>query len=285
MKRTVVLLYGVTSYLLGVASLVYLIAFLFNQVVPWTIDSGAPANSFTAALFDVGLIVLFGLQHSIMARRGFKNGLTRVVPVAAERSTYMLATAIVTFALCFAWQAVPGVIWQAEQPLLRDVLLGVGLAGWALVLYASFVINHFDLFGLRQVWLSFTGRDYTPVPFKARGLYRYMRHPLQTGVFIGIWVTPSMTTGHLIFALGMSLYILIGVYYEEQDLLRDFGAKYRQYMEATGRFFPAWHSRDSRKAPQSIADHSHAISAAHAATELGVSREEFSKVPRSRGQR
>jgi protein-S-isoprenylcysteine O-methyltransferase Ste14 len=282
MKRTAILLYGLAGYLLGVAALLYLIAFLFNLVVPWTIDTGAPASPFTAALVDLGLIALFGLQHSIMARRGFKSWLTRVVPPAAERSTYMLATALVTFTLCLAWQALPGVVWQAEHPLLRQTLLGIGLAGWGLVLYASFVINHFDLFGLRQVWLYFTGRDYTAVPFKAGGLYRYVRHPLQAGVLIGVWVTPSMTTGHLIFALGMSVYILIGVYHEEQDLIREFGAKYRQYMKFTGRFLPAWKSPESRTAAKRMEDSGKAISAAHAATELGTSPGDLSQVPRLR---
>ena len=285
MKRTAILLYGLAGYLLGVAALVYLIAFLFNLVVPWTIDSGAPASQFTAALADLGLIALFGLQHSIMARRRFKSWLTRVVPPAAERSTYMLATALVTFALCLAWQAVPGVVWQAEHPLLRQVLLAVGLSGWGLVLVSSFLINHFDLFGLRQVWLHFTQRDYTPLPFKAVGLYRYLRHPIMTGVLIGVWVTPSMTTGHLIFALGMSAYILIGVYHEERDLIREFGAKYRQYMKLTGRFLPAWISPASRTAPKTTGDSGNAIAAAHAATELGISRDDLSLIPRSRVRR
>jgi protein-S-isoprenylcysteine O-methyltransferase Ste14 len=285
MKRTVVLLYGLAGYLLGVASLVYLIAFLFNLGVPWTIDSGGPTSPFTAALTDLGLIALFGLQHSIMARRGFKSWLARVVPPAAERGTYMLATALVTFTLCFAWQALPEPLWQAKQPLLHDALLAVGLAGWGLALYASFVIDHFDLFGLRQVWLYFTRRDYTPVSFRVGGLYRYVRHPLQTGVLIGTWITPSMTTGHLIFVLGMSLYILIGVHHEEQDLLREFGAKYRQYMKSTRRFFPAGNPSEIPSAPQRSGDNGNAISAAHAATELGISQGGLSQVQRPRVQR
>ena len=285
MQRTAILLYGLASYLLGVAALVYLIAFLFNLVVPWTIDSGEPPSQFAAAVVDLGLIGLFGLQHSIMARRRFKAWLTRRVPPAAERSTYMLATALVTFTLCLAWQALPEVVWQADHPLLRQALLAVGLAGWGLVLVASFLINHFDLFGLRQVWLQFIERDYTPLSFKAVGLYRYLRHPIMTGVLIGIWVTPSMTTGHLIFALGMSVYILIGVYHEEQDLIRDFGAKYRQYMKLTGRFVPAWGSPEPRTAPQSMEDSRNAISAVRAATELGIAHGDLSQVPRSRVRR
>jgi methanethiol S-methyltransferase len=239
MKRTAILLYGLANYLLGVGALVYLIAFLFNLVVPKTIDSGSPGNDVAAALADLGLIVLFGLQHSIMARRGFKAWLTRLVPPAAERATYMLATALVTFILCLSWQPLPEVLWQAEDPLVQYALLGVGLAGWGLVLVSSFLINHFDLFGLRQVWLQFVDREYTQLPFKAAGLYRYIRHPIMTGVLVGVWITPTMTTGHLLFALGMSLYILIGVYHEEKDLIREFGERYRRYIRATGRFVPA----------------------------------------------
>jgi protein-S-isoprenylcysteine O-methyltransferase Ste14 len=248
MKRTAILLYGLANYLLGVGALVYLIAFLFNLVVPKTIDSGSPGNDVAAALADLGLIALFGLQHSIMARRGFKAWLTRLVPPAAERATYMLATALVTFILCLSWQPLPEVLWQAEDPLVQYALLGVGLAGWGLVLVSSFLINHFDLFGLRQVWLQFVDREYTQLPFKAAGLYRYIRHPIMTGVLVGVWITPTMTTGHLLFALGMSLYILIGVYHEEKDLIREFGERYRRYIRATGRFVPA------RSAPNSETD-------------------------------
>jgi protein-S-isoprenylcysteine O-methyltransferase Ste14 len=178
-----------------------------------------------------------------MARRSFKSRLTRYIPTAAERSTFMLATAMVTFVLCLCWQPLPSVLWQAEDSFVSNVLLGIGLAGWGLALCASFLINHFDLFGLRQVWLFFAKREYSAVPFKDVWLYRHIRHPIMTGMFIGIWVTPSMTIGHLFFALGMSIYILIGVYHEEKDLIREFGDQYRRYMNETGRFMPGWKSR------------------------------------------
>jgi protein-S-isoprenylcysteine O-methyltransferase Ste14 len=246
MKRTGILFHGLANYLFGVAALGYLVAFLFNLVATKTIDSGAARNDLAAALVYLSLIALFGLQHSIMARRGFKAWLARLVPHAAERSTYMLATALVTFALCLFWQPMPAVVWQADNPLLRQVLLGVGLAGWGLVLLSSFLTNHFDLFGLRQVWLQFVDREYTQLTFKAVGLYRYIRHPILTGVLLGIWVAPTMTAGHLLFALGMTAYILIGVYHEEKDLIREFGEKYHQYIRATGRFLPAWGTSTSR---------------------------------------
>lgn len=238
MKKLLVLLYGITNYNLGSAALVYLIAFLFNLYVPFSIDSGEAGNPYIAAAVNTGLIMLFGLQHSIMARPAFKKRLTRYLPEAAERSTFMAATAVVTFALCLLWQPMPHVIWQAENAAIYNTLLAVGLAGWALVFYATFLINHFDLFGLRQVWLYFTGKEYTQLPFRLNSLYRYVRHPIMTGVFIGIWVTPVMTVGHLLFAMSMSAYILIGVYHEEKDLVRAFGERYLRYIRTTGKFMP-----------------------------------------------
>jgi methanethiol S-methyltransferase len=246
MKRTAILFYGIASYVLGVAALVYLIAFLFNLYVPKTIDSGIPGNSLVATLADIGLIALFGVQHSIMARRSFKLWLVRFIPLAAERSTYLLATALVTFTLCLSWQNLPETVWQVDSPIAGNVLLGVGLAGWGLVLFSTFLINHFDLFGLRQVWMHFTNRKYAQLPFRVVALYRYIRHPIMTGVFIGIWVTPTMSAGHMLFALGMSAYILIGVYHEEKDLIGEFGERYRQYTRVTGRFVPAWNSPERR---------------------------------------
>lgn len=285
-KRTAVLLYGAIGYLLGVASLLYLIAFLFNLAVPKTIDSWSSAGGLAAALVDLALIALFGLQHSVMARRGFKTRLARVLPPAAERSTYMLATALVIFALCLAWQSLPGVVWQAGQPLLRHGLVAVGLAGWALVLVSTFLIDHFDLFGLRQVWLHYTGRDYKPLPFKAVGLYRYVRHPIMTGVLIGVWVTPSMTTGHLLFALGMTAYVLVGVHHEEADLVRAFGARYRQYMRSTGRFLPVSARPPSPSGPDAAHEAANASSATRAAPESRVAGADLARSPnpRVRGQ-
>ena len=238
MKKTFVLLYGSINYALGCAALVYLIAFLFNLFVPVSIDSGEPGNPWLAAVVNLGLITLFGFQHSIMARPAFKKRLARYLPAAAERSTFMLATAVVTFALCLLWQPMTAIIWQAETDTVGNLLLAIGLGGWALVFYATFLINHFDLFGLRQVWLYFTGAEYTHLPFKRVSLYRYIRHPIMTGVFIGIWFTPVMTLGHLLLALGMSIYIVIGVYHEEKDLIRVFGERYLGYIRSTGRFFP-----------------------------------------------
>ncbi|MET0052068.1 MAG: isoprenylcysteine carboxylmethyltransferase family protein [Candidatus Thiodiazotropha sp.] len=256
MKKISVLFYGFINYNLGSSALVYLIAFLFNLIpevgLLHGIDGGEPGSAWLAAGVNIGLIVLFGFQHSVMARPKFKRWLSGFLPQAAERSTYMMATAAVTHALCLGWQPMPGVVWQAEDSGLYYSLLGLGLSGWVLVLYATFLINHFDLFGLRQVWLYFRGRDYTPMPFKVHSLYRYVRHPIMTGAFIGIWFTPVMTVGHLLFALGMSSYILIGVYHEEKDLVRAFGERYIRYMRTTARFFPAWKVRKGGSVEASV---------------------------------
>jgi methanethiol S-methyltransferase len=248
MKKPIVLTYGVINYNLGSMGLVALIAFLFNLIPanPFIngIDAGESGNGVLALAVNVGLIALFGLQHSMMARPRFKKWLTRYIPEHAERSTFMLATAIVAFALIMFWQPMPTTLWQADSTAAYNTLLTVGLLGWALVFFSTFQINHFDLFGLRQVWLYFRGKAYTQLPFQVNGLYRYIRHPIMTGAFIGIWVTPVMTVGHLVFALGMSLYILIGVYHEEKDLIRAFGDKYRAYIRSTGKFIPERTQKD-----------------------------------------
>ena len=242
MKKLLVLLYGITNYNFGSAALVCLIAFLFNLIPanPYLngIDAGETNDYILSITINLFLIALFGFQHSVMARPRFKRWISLHIPEAAERSTFMLATAVITVALCLFWQPLPSIVWAAENTVLYNSLLGIGLSGWALVFYATFLINHFDLFGLRQVWLYFRGEEYTQLPFQLNSLYRYVRHPIMSGVFIGIWFTPIMTVGHLIFATGMSLYILIGVYHEEKDLISAIGDRYLRYMKQTARFFP-----------------------------------------------
>lgn len=251
MKKSAVLLYGVINYLLGSASLVALILFLFNLLpenpLLANIDAAGSLGSGTALAINLVLITLFGVQHSVMARRSFKQKIGRVLPQATERSTYMLGTALVVFLMIGLWQPMGATLWAAEPGLAYNTLLGVGLAGWALVFYSTFLINHFDLFGLRQAWLYFRGVPYTQVPFRLNSLYRFIRHPIMTGVFLGVWFTPVMSMGHLVFALGMSAYILIGVAYEERDLISAFGERYMGYRAQTGRFLPKLKRRISDK--------------------------------------
>lgn len=247
MKKSIVLIYGITNYIFGSTSLIFLIAFLFNLMPSSNylagIDGGTSNNLLSALVINLGLISLFGLQHSIMARPRFKKWLSEFIPEAAERSTFMMATAVVVFSLCFLWQPMPAVIWQAENTVLYYSLFITGLSGWTLVFYSTFLINHFDLFGLRQVWLYFRGKEYTHLPFQLNSLYRYVRHPIMTGVFIGIWFSPVMTVGHLLFSLGMSIYIMIGVYHEEKDLITLFGNRYLSYIRSTNKFIPSMVSK------------------------------------------
>jgi len=243
MRKLSVLLYGLINYILGSAALVCLIAFIFNLVPdnPFigNIDATLNESPMPELLVDLSLIALFAIQHSVMARPAFKRLLKSIVPQTVERSSFMLATAIVTFALITLWQPMTEQVWQAQNDALYFGLLGLGLGGWALVFYSTFLINHFDLFGLRQVWLYFRGEPYSPLTFKVHSLYRYIRHPIMTGVIIGIWMTPVMTVGHLVLALGMSAYILVGVFYEEKDLIQAFGKSYLGYMQTTAKFFPS----------------------------------------------
>lgn len=247
MKRAIVLLYCVAAYLLSVAALLYFILFLFDLVVTGSVDSrssgdGEAGNAVMAAIIDLALVAIFGLQHSLMARPRFKALLAHLLPPAAERSTFLLGTTGALFSLCLLWQPLPWIVWHTDG-LAADMLLGAGLAGWAMVLASSFLINHFDLFGLRQGWLYFLGREYTPLRFKAVALYRFIRHPILTGALIGVWATPTMTVAHLLLAIGMSVYVLIGVRFEESDLVAAFGDTYRSYMRTTGRFIPTLRGR------------------------------------------
>ena len=204
-------------------------------------------------LVDLALIALFGLQHSVMARRGFKAWMTRHVPMHLERSTYLVATSLVLGILMAFWQPLPGHLWNVEEGLLASTLTGIALGGWGLVLLTTFLINHADLFGLRQVWLNARNLPYTPVEFKAPWLYRWIRHPMQLGVLIGLWCTPSMTVSHLLLSGGMTAYVLIGLMYEERDLERQFGERYRAYQRSTPKLIPFGRSK-ARRAPALLDD-------------------------------
>jgi protein-S-isoprenylcysteine O-methyltransferase Ste14 len=235
--RLPVLLYGVTTYALFQVVFLYLMAFVVN-LVPYSVDRGVAAPVATAVVIDLALLALFAVQHTIMARGPFKSWLTRYLPAAAERSTFVLVTCAVLIPLYVFWRPIPAVVWDVEGTALRAVVWGVCGAGWLLLLVATFMIDHFDLFGLRQVWLHFRGRPYTPPPFMTRGAYRYVRHPIMVGMLIGFWVTPTMTVGHLLFAAGFTVYIWMGTQFEERDLARHLGDTYRRYQEAVPKLLP-----------------------------------------------
>ncbi|MDJ0976131.1 MAG: methyltransferase [Planctomycetota bacterium] len=239
MSRTIALLYGLVCYAVGFGGIAYAIGFLNNVVVPKSLDVGATTALSTALLVNVGLILLFGLQHSIMPRRSFKRALARVLPVWAERSLYVFASGAALAVIYAFWQPMPEVIWSVEAPTMRAALYGIQAFGWMLLVAATFMLDHFDLFGLRQVWAHVRGRPVEPLQFKTPALYRFVRHPIQLGVLVSFWATPEMTLGHLVFASAMSVYIVIALrFFEERDLLRDFGARYASYKEEVGMLMP-----------------------------------------------
>jgi methanethiol S-methyltransferase len=228
MKRLSILLYGILSYAAFFAVFLYAIGFVGNILVPKSIDSAPTVPFLTALLVNLGLLGLFAVQHSVMARPAFKRWLTRIVPVPAERSTYVLASSLAMIALFAFWQPMGGVIWDVASPAGQAVLYTLFAFGWALVFVSTCLINHFDLFGLRQVWLEFRGRPYTPLAFRTPGPYRLVRHPLYVGWLFAFWATPTMTAAHLVFAVMTTAYILVAIQLEERDLM-DFHPEYAEY--------------------------------------------------------
>jgi methanethiol S-methyltransferase len=219
MKRLSIFVYGLLCYTASLATLLYTVGFLGNFWVPKSLDSPGAAPLTITLLIDVALVSLFAVQHSVMARPAFKRWWTRIVPEPAERSTYMLFSCVALIALFHLWQPVGGLIWDVASPIGRALLYGIFALGWALLLLSTFLLNHFDLFGLRQVWLQLTGKPYQSLPFGTPVLYRYVRHPLYAGWLLTFWATPTMTVAHLLFALASSTYILIAIRFEEHDLI------------------------------------------------------------------
>jgi protein-S-isoprenylcysteine O-methyltransferase Ste14 len=219
MKRLVILIYGVVSYAIFFGTFLYAIGFVGNLWVPRAMDSAPVTTVGVAIAINIALLGVFALQHSIMARPAFKRWWTRVIPEVAERSTYTLLSSLALILLFSQWRPIGGVIWNVENEVGRALLWSGFAFGWLLVLISTFLINHFDLFGLRQVWLYFRKVPYTPVTFKTPVLYRIVRHPLYVGWFFAFWCTPTMTAAHLLFAIMTSAYILIAIQLEERDLV------------------------------------------------------------------
>ena len=235
----VALLYGFVAYLCFVVSFSYTIAFVGGFAVPKTIDSGAAVPLAEALAVNLALFALFAVQHSVMARRGFKRWWTRIVPPALERSTYVLFASAAVALLLWQWRPIAEpVIWRVENPLAVQVLWTVFALGWVIALIATFLINHFELFGLRQVFARMTGRAIPAAEFRTPFLYRYVRHPLYLGIVLGLWAAPVMSAGHLLFAAGSTGYILVGIWFEERDLIAHFGDKYRAYRAQVGMLIP-----------------------------------------------
>jgi len=252
MSRLLVFAYGSTSYVIFFATFLYAIGFVGNFAVPKSLDAAATDPWTTALAVDLALLTLFALQHSVMARRGFKRRLTRYIPAVIERSTYVLASSVALLLLFWQWRPLGGVIWDVEGPLGRGLLYGGFAFGWGLVLYTTFVINHFDLFGLRQVWRHLQGLEQTPLHFVTPWLYRIVRHPLYVGWFFAFWSTPTMTLTHLLFAVMTTAYILIAIRLEERDLMHEH-PEYAAYRKRVPMLVPSMRRHGAE--PASTATH------------------------------
>jgi len=238
MSRILAVLYGFGSYAFFFVTFLYAIGFVEGLVVRKTIDSGATAPLVESVLVNLGLLAIFAIQHSVMARPGFKLWWTRFVPKPVERSTYVLFSTAALALLCWQWRPLPEVLWSAGDPAVAMALTGLSLFGFVIVLTSTFLINHFELFGLQQVMHNMTGREAPPPVFRTPFLYKIVRHPLYLGFIIAFWVTPSMTVGHLLFAAATTAYIVIGALLEERDLVAFFGDDYRRYRERVSMLVP-----------------------------------------------
>jgi protein-S-isoprenylcysteine O-methyltransferase Ste14 len=246
------LIYGVAVYVFFLGTFLYAIGFIGNVWVPKTIDSGAAGPLVEALIVNLALLGLFAVQHSVMARRSFKRWWTQIVPPAVERSTYVLAATLALALLLWQWRPISQpVIWKVEDPVAVQALWGVFWLGWGILLLATFLINHFELFGLLQVVARLTGREVPQGEFRTPFIYQYVRHPIYLGFILGMWGAPVMTAGHLLFAAGGTGYILVGIWFEERDLIHQFGDRYRAYREQVGMILPWRWSENRGQSPDS----------------------------------
>jgi methanethiol S-methyltransferase len=250
LQRVSVFAYGVLCYASFLATFLYALGFVGGFAVPKSMDTASRGPLWLSLLVDLGLLALFAVQHSGMARPAFKRQLTRVIPPAAERSTYVLLSSAALLLLFWSWRPLGGEIWHVEQPLGAALLYAGFAFGWGLVLVSTFLIHHFDLFGLRQVWLFLRGEPYLPLRFVTPGPYRLVRHPLYLGWLCAFWFTPHMTATHLVFALATTAYILVAIRWEERDLVSVHGADYLRYRERTPMLVPRLTSAPAREEPR-----------------------------------
>ena len=246
-KRVMFAIYGVICYVIFFGTFLYAIGFIGGFATATTLDGPATMPPLTALAINAGLLALFAVQHSVMARPWFKARWTRVVPEPIERSTYVLLSSLALILMFLYWQPIGGVVWSVSDPAARIGLYGLFAFGWTLVLVATFLINHFDLFGLRQVWLYLMGRPYTHPSFGTPLLYRMVRHPLYVGWFFAFWMTPTMTMAHLVFAVSTTMYILLAIQFEERDLVTYHGQAYEEYRRRVPMLIPF--SRRQRQTP------------------------------------
>ena len=241
MGRIIVFIYGLIAYFAFFGTILYAIGFTENMVVPKGIDDGfedLTVSKWVPILINVLMLGVFGIQHSIMARPAFKDWWTKIIPKPAERSTFVLLTSIILCVMFWQWRPMTTVLWDLETPALRYILFGISFLGWAMVFYSTFLIDHFDLFGLRQVFLHLQGKEYTDVKYAERSLYKLVRHPLYLGFITAFWFTPTMTQGHLLFAVVTTAYILVAIQLEERDLIKGLGQDYVDYRKRTPMILP-----------------------------------------------
>jgi len=246
-KRIAIFMYGLVSYAVFFGTFLYAVGFVGDLIVPKSIDSAPISPLWQALLIDALLLGLFAVQHSVMARPAFKKWLTRYVPQAAERSTYVLLSSLILIATFAWWQPVGGVVWQVQNPVAQAAIYAAFSFGWLLVLVSTFLINHFDLFGLRQVWLQLIGREYTHLKFSTPLFYKWVRHPLYVGWFFAFWATPTMTVAHLAFAVLTTAYILIAIQLEERDLEK-VHPEYRGYRKQVPMLVPRLNGKTAAQA-------------------------------------
>jgi protein-S-isoprenylcysteine O-methyltransferase Ste14 len=254
LSRITAFLYGVVCYLVFFASFLYAIGFIGNFAVPKSIDSGPQLPFGLALVINSALLAAFALQHSVMARQWFKTAWTRIVPAPVERSTYVLFSSSALLLLFWKWQPMGGVVWNVENAYRRFALQALYASGLLTVLISTFLINHFDLFGLRQVWLYLNGRPYTPLKFRTPGLYRIVRHPLYVGWLLVFWSASVMSSAHLVFAIATTAYILLAIQFEERDLVR-FHEEYAEYRRRVPMILPIGSSRRRESAQASQKAH------------------------------
>jgi protein-S-isoprenylcysteine O-methyltransferase Ste14 len=242
MKKDLMLLYGIFAYLIFILTIAYCIAFFGNLFVARTIDAAAVVPFSEALAVNFALLILFGLQHSGMARKSFKLWLHSHMIRCLERSTYVLASSVALIVVMALWQPMGGIVWSISDLVLSRAMVVIYFAGWGLMFSATFLLNHFQLFGLRQAWTAYQGGDCRESEFRTPGLYRHVRHPIYLGWLLVMWASPVMTVTHLVFAAGMTIYMLVGIQLEERDLIAEL-PDYRQYMRKVPMLLPSWRKR------------------------------------------
>jgi protein-S-isoprenylcysteine O-methyltransferase Ste14 len=251
LKRTLIFVYGIGCYAVFLATFLYAIAFVGGFAVPTRLDGPLATSLGEAVVVNALLLLAFAVQHSVMARPWFKARWTRIIHPATERSTYVLAASLALALLLWQWRPIGIPVWSVDAPVARGLLWGLFASGWGTVLVVTFLINHFDLFGLRQAWLALRGRRYTPVSFRTPLPYRHVRHPLYLGFLLAFWATPEMTLAHLLFALLTTGYIVVAIQFEERDLVREHGATYENYRRTVPMLIPGFRRGGKKLAPDS----------------------------------